>query len=230
MKTIDAYLDMLLDDAALQASVTMSQMKALRARLAVVVDAVRSDLSGSVAPVPETASAAPAVIKSVEMTREIAGIALGQSVSADMVLAQPEAGPFVCAADGACSGNGTEKASGGWGVVFSDGRSFGGMDTEPGVTNNRMEMSAAIVALAAVAPGSSITVICDSEYVVQTMSGNWRRKKNHDLWEKLDELAAQRNVTWAWTKGHTGVLDSQARVLNDKADRLAQSYAQRGRS
>lgn len=129
--------------------------------------------------------------------------------------------------DGACSGN---PGPGGWGVLIIDGS---GTDRtlkggEPGTTNNRMELLAAIEALKAFPEQTSLTVHTDSQYVkngVTTWIASWKRNgwktasrkpvKNQDLWETLDALVAARAVEWRWVKGHAG------HPGNEAADRLA---------
>ncbi|MFD1882220.1 ribonuclease HI [Paracoccus pacificus] len=133
--------------------------------------------------------------------------------------------------DGACSGN---PGPGGWGVLMRamDGESVrkerelsGG---EADTTNNRMELMAAISALEALRRPSRITLTTDSAYVkngiTQWMQG-WKRNgwrtsdrkpvKNAELWQRLDQAAAQHKVTWKWIKGHAGHPE------NERADALA---------
>ena len=86
-------------------------------------------------------------------------------------------------------------------------------------TNNRMEMTAVIEGLAAVPQGSRVTVYSDSQYVVNTMTRSWKRRKNQDLWAWLDREAAARQVTWEWIRGHAG------HPMNERADRLASEQA-----
>ena len=133
--------------------------------------------------------------------------------------------------DGACSGN---PGPGGWGVLLlaKDGervvkeRTLSGGEAE--TTNNRMELLAAINALEALARGAAITVITDSAYVKNGVTGwmhgwkknGWRtagRKpvKNVDLWQRLDEAQARHEVLWEWVKGHAGHPE------NERADELA---------
>ena len=115
--------------------------------------------------------------------------------------------------DGACSGN---PGRGGWGaVILRDGHMQELSGRERRTTNNRMEMTAVIEGLAAVPPGSEVTVYSDSQYVVNTMTKNWKRNKNQDLWAKLDRETAARHVTWEWIRGHAG------HPMNERADRLA---------
>ncbi|WP_408639377.1 ribonuclease HI [Nocardia yamanashiensis] len=133
--------------------------------------------------------------------------------------------------DGACSGN---PGPGGWGAVLRYGEAekeiFG---SEPGTTNNRMELTAVIRALEALKRPASVRIWSDSQYVVMgardslpTWRGNgWLTKgkkpvKNIDLWEKLDELAQPHTIEWVWVRGHDGHVD------NERADRLAVRGAQ----
>ncbi len=121
--------------------------------------------------------------------------------------------------DGACLGN---PGPGGWGAIVIDGdrreRLAGG---ESATTNNRMEMLAAIRGLEAIEPGSAVTVHSDSQYLVNTMTKNWKRGKNVDLWAQLDTLSVERRVSWNWVRGHSGHPE------NEEADRLAVAEAYR---
>ena len=115
--------------------------------------------------------------------------------------------------DGACSGN---PGPGGWGaVIVADGKIERLSGGEGRTTNNRMEMLAAIEGLQAVPASSAVTVFSDSRLLVNTMTLGWKRNKNRDLWERLDDAAAARRVSWQWVKGHAGD------PLNQEADRLA---------
>ena len=135
--------------------------------------------------------------------------------------------------DGACSGN---PGPGGWGVVLEarDGatlvksRELSGGEAE--TTNNRMEMMAAIVVLETLERPSAITVVTDSTYLKNGITGwihawkanGWRtssRKpvKNTDLWQRLDAAQARHRVTWEWVKGHAG------HQQNERADELARA-------
>ncbi|MCE1244110.1 ribonuclease HI [Oryzomicrobium sp.] len=129
-------------------------------------------------------------------------------------------------ADGACRGN---PGPGGWGAWLISGSHqkelWGG---EPETTNNRMELTAVIEALTALKRPVAVRVHTDSKYVQQGISSwihGWKRNgwktadkkpvKNADLWQRLDQLAAQHQVEWLWVKGHAG------NVGNEKADALA---------
>jgi len=55
------------------------------------------------------------------------------------------------------------------------------------------------------------------------MSGRFRRKTNHDWWARLDKAAANHQITWEWTRGHSGHLVQEA------ADKAARKIAALGR-
>ena len=104
--------------------------------------------------------------------------------------------------DGACKGN---PGPGGWAAVLFDGdgrRVISGHDER--TTNNRMELLAAIKGLEATPQGSDVTIHSDSEYLVRTMTRNWKRNVNRDLWDLLNGLCVSRQVSWEWVKGHDG--------------------------
>ncbi len=120
--------------------------------------------------------------------------------------------------DGSCLRN---PGPGGWGaIVLGNAREpvrlSGG---HPQTTNNRMEMTAAIKGLEAAPEGTAVAIYSDSQYLVNTMTLNWKRRKNQDLWKQLDSLADERYVTWFWVRGHDGDR------WNTEADRLAVSAA-----
>lgn len=116
--------------------------------------------------------------------------------------------------DGAASGN---PGPGGYGVVLKCGdlrkELSGGFAL---TTNNRMEMLAVIKGLESLKwEGARVEVYSDSSYVVNTMTQGWKRKKNHDLWARMDSLCARFNVTFHWLKGHAGHPE------NERCDALA---------
>lgn len=128
--------------------------------------------------------------------------------------------------DGACSGN---PGPGGWGARLetADGVTElkGG---ETSTTNNRMELMAAIEALASLPDGTQVTLTTDSTYVKDGITSwitNWKKRgwktaakkpvKNVDLWQALDAQSARHNIDWQWVKGHAG------HAGNERADELA---------
>jgi len=133
--------------------------------------------------------------------------------------------------DGACSGN---PGPGGWGVLLRavEGetilkeRALNGGEAD--TTNNRMELLAAINALETLEKPANVTIITDSAYVKNGVTGwifGWKRNgwktaarkpvKNVDLWQRLDAAQTRHQVTWTWVKGHAGHPE------NERADELA---------
>jgi ribonuclease HI len=128
--------------------------------------------------------------------------------------------------DGACKGN---PGIGGWGALMI----FKGVEKElwggeVETTNNRMELTAAIRALAELKRACDVRLVTDSQYVMQGIQDwmpNWKKRgwktaakqpvKNADLWRELDEQVNRHTVTWQWVRGHTG------HPGNERADQLA---------
>lgn len=116
--------------------------------------------------------------------------------------------------DGACSGN---PGPGGYAALILDGESetqiTGGYRR---TTNNRMELMAVIAGLDTLERSSSVTIFCDSLYVVKAVNQGWVRRwqangwmrtpreraLNADLWERLLALAARHDVRFQWVRGH----------------------------
>ena len=136
--------------------------------------------------------------------------------------------------DGSCLGN---PGPGGWAAILRYGghtKELSGSD--PQTTNNRMEMTAVIEALATLRQPCRILVEIDSEYVkngiTQWIHG-WKKRgwktsvkqpvKNKDLWRKLDQAIAPHDIEWKWVKGHADHDD------NNRCDELAREAAERAR-
>ncbi|MDR0320174.1 MAG: ribonuclease HI [Treponema sp.] len=126
--------------------------------------------------------------------------------------------------DGGCSGN---PGPGGWAYVIVQ-QTFQGVQIlaqnlggEKETTNNRMELTAVIMALRALKTLKDVprtaAVYTDSQYVqkgitdwIRTWKRNsWRTSdkspvKNKDLWVELDSLAGEFPLKWEWVKGHAG--------------------------
>lgn len=138
-------------------------------------------------------------------------------------------GATVAYTDGACRGN---PGPGGWAWAVPGGAWASGYD--PATTNQRMEILAAYRAIESI--DGPVHIVSDSTYVVNCfrdawwkgwIARGWRNSKkepvaNRDLWEPLVELVQERDVTFAWVKGHSGD------PMNDLVDRLAVIASQRG--
>jgi len=128
--------------------------------------------------------------------------------------------------DGACSGN---PGPGGWGALLRynehENELMGG---ELETTNNRMELTAAIMALESLKRQARVNIHTDSTYLrdgITKWIHNWKangwktaaRKpvKNVDLWQRLEEAISHHDVHWHWVKGHAGHPE------NERADMLA---------
>lgn len=132
--------------------------------------------------------------------------------------------------DGACRGNGKENTIGGFGIVLM----YNDIKKEVkksfrNTTNNIMELSAVIEALAILKEPCEIKVYSDSAYVINAINQNWIKNwqkngwrtaskepvKNKELWEKLIELLNIHKVEFIKVKGHS---DNE---FNNRCDKLA---------
>lgn len=128
--------------------------------------------------------------------------------------------------DGACSGN---PGVGGWGALLiwqEHQKELSG--AKEYTTNNQMELLAAIEAIKAIKQKSKLDIYTDSAYVkngitkymFNWLNNGWKTAdkklvKNLELWQTLQQLQNQHEITWHWVKGHSG------QNFNEKADELA---------
>lgn len=133
--------------------------------------------------------------------------------------------------DGACSGN---PGPGGWGAVLVSPalqvREIGG--AEKPTTNNRMELTAMIEALALldVKRTEPIFVYTDSVYVINGITKwiwGWKRNAwkngegkdvaNPELWQRLDRVVSplRARLDWRYARGHVGIPG------NERCDEIA---------
>jgi ribonuclease HI len=101
---------------------------------------------------------------------------------------------------------------------------------EADTTNNRMELTAAIMALKALKFSCRVELHTDSMYLKNAFSKAWLDKwqkngwktsgkqpvLNQDLWEELLTLSETHDIEWQWTKGHG------ADPYNNRCDTLVQ--------
>ena len=132
--------------------------------------------------------------------------------------------------DGACSPN---PGIGGWGSILVSPahgharRELSG--AEPETTNNRMELTAALMALRALKAPCQVQLFTDSQYVRNAFQEKWLDRwqrtgwktaakqpvQNADLWQALLTQTQVHQVTWNWVRGHSG------HVENERADAMA---------
>ena len=135
--------------------------------------------------------------------------------------------------DGACSGN---PGPGGWGAILMYGqfkKELSGGEAQ--TTNNRMELTGAIVALEALKEPCAVELYSDSKYVIDALEKGWAKgwrargwikgdKKpalNPDLWKRLLELCEYHTVNLHWVKGHA------TNPYNNRCDELAVAESQK---
>lgn len=133
--------------------------------------------------------------------------------------------------DGSCLSN---PGPGGWAAVLvCRGKEKVLSGGDPDTTNNKMELTGAIEAFAALKRPCEVVLCSDSKYVIQGLSENrakmwrfngWRRSDgkpalNIELWEKLLELTEPHKVEYLWIKGHNG------HPYNERCDIIARSIA-----
>jgi ribonuclease HI len=138
--------------------------------------------------------------------------------------------------DGACTGN---PGPGGWASIlsFPNGkvRELGGGERD--TTNNRMEMTAALEALASISDtqSSNIILYTDSTYLIKGITQwiwGWRNKgwknaegkdvANRDLWEDLSHQITRlkpSTIDWKYVRGHAGIPG------NERCDEIAVAYS-----
>ena len=129
--------------------------------------------------------------------------------------------------DGACSGN---PGPGGWGAILSyNGATKELSGGEQNTTNNRMELTAVLTALAILKEPCVVELYSDSKYVVDAIEKGWLygwQKKgwikadkkpvlNVDLWQQLLPLLPRHDVRLHWVKGHA------ENEKNNRCDQLA---------
>ena len=137
--------------------------------------------------------------------------------------------------DGSCLGN---PGPGGWAAVLclegTDHRKelAGGFRL---TTNNRMEITGVLEALAALMEPCAVELYTDSQYVRNAVEKGWLKSwqkknwvkadkkpvKNVDLWQKLLPELGRHTVRLHWLRGHAGHAE------NERCDVLARTYAGR---
>lgn len=136
--------------------------------------------------------------------------------------------------DGSCLGN---PGPGGWAAILRLVGTDHFREIAGGfrlTTNNRMEITATLEALAALKEACEVELYSDSQYLCNAINKHWinswqhanwlRRGKpipNADLWQKLLKLIQTHKLTLNWLRGHAGHVD------NERCDVLARTFAQK---
>lgn len=128
--------------------------------------------------------------------------------------------------DGGCKPN---PGRGGWAVVLrykgAEREMSGG---EAATTNNRMELTAAAMALESLKRPCNVVLHTDSQYLKDGITRwhtgwvrkNWRTAggdpvKNMDLWRRILDAAKPHKIDWRWVRGHNGD------EMNERVDVMA---------
>ena len=132
--------------------------------------------------------------------------------------------------DGSCLEN---PGNGGWAaIIIDDGKKTQIKGNKKNTTNNQMELLAPIEALKKIPKGSEVQIFTDSKYVKSGITEwihNWKRNgwktadkqpvKNKELWEELDLLNNEFEISWNWVKAHS------TDQLNNEVDLIARAAA-----
>ena len=132
--------------------------------------------------------------------------------------------------DGSCIEN---PGNGGWAaIIIDDGKKTEIKGSKKNTTNNQMELLAPIEALKKIPKGKKVEIFTDSKYVKSGITEwihNWKKNgwktadkqpvKNKELWEELDLLTNELEISWNWVKAHS------TDKLNNEVDLIARKAA-----
>lgn len=156
--------------------------------------------------------------------------------AAEMAAPSAPDADYIIHTDGSCLRN--PGGAGGWAAVIET-TATGAVEEksggDPETTNNRMELTAALMALTAVPEGARVALYTDSQYLKNAFTKFWLpawKKRgwkkadgepvlNQDLWVQLDAAFAARQVQFHWVKGHAG------NPRNERCDALARAEAEK---
>ena len=156
--------------------------------------------------------------------------------AAEMAAPSAPDADYIIHTDGSCLRN--PGGAGGWAAVIETAAT-GAVEEKSGgapeTTNNRMELTAALMALSAVPEGARVALYTDSQYLKNAFTKFWLpawKKRgwkkadgepvlNQDLWVQLDAAFAARQVQFHWVKGHAG------NQRNERCDALARAEAEK---
>ena len=132
--------------------------------------------------------------------------------------------------EGSCLEN---PGNGGWAaIIIDDEKKTQIKGNKKNTTNNQMELLAPIEALKKIPKGSEVQIFTDSKYVESGITEwihNWKKNgwktadkrpvKNKELWEELDLLNNEFEISWNWVKAHS------TDELNNEVDLIAREAA-----
>lgn len=107
--------------------------------------------------------------------------------------------------DGSALNNGSSDSGCGWACkLIYKGKEKMKSGSDKGKTNNVMEMTAVLQAMKSITDKTiPVEVFSDSKYVVETLNGNFKIKKNVELWQELmKEKDKFSDIRFIWVKGH----------------------------
>lgn len=107
--------------------------------------------------------------------------------------------------DGSALNNGSPDSGCGWACkLVYKGHEMMKSGFDKGKTNNAMEMTAVLQAMKSITDKYiPVEVFSDSKYVVETMNGYYKVKKNVELWKELfAEKEKFSEIKFIWVKGH----------------------------
>ena len=135
--------------------------------------------------------------------------------------------------DGCSLGN---PGKGGWAAILkTPGKTLEISGGYRMTTNNRMELTAVIKALAMLKePCNNVTIFTDSQLITNTINkgwlDNWIKKNwkkadkkevaNIDLWQEFIPLWKKHNIKFIWIEGHKGIEG------NEQCDTLCKKAAE----
>lgn len=143
--------------------------------------------------------------------------------------------------DGSALANG-HGGKGGFGIIIKYTKENGDILVKEfgcgyaSTTNNRMEILALMSGLTTFKSPSEITVVSDSQYVINTLTKGWLQNwqkngwknangkdvKNKDLWEMMATIIKPHKISYQWVKGHSGHPE------NESCDKIAKNCANSG--
>jgi cyclic pyranopterin phosphate synthase len=130
---------------------------------------------------------------------------------------------FIIYTDGSCIPN---PGPGGWAYEIRDqdeNKIIDSSGADKNTTNNRMELTAVIKAFEddVIPINSNVVIKSDSQLIINTMTKNWKKKENIELWDQLSNIIIKKNLKcdWEWVKAHAGIEG------NENVDKKANAQA-----